>query len=71
MGVGIGVATFDLAPSGAGTLVGFSFRAIGVVDAEVASAMSRGWAELVGTRLKALVETGTRLGMEPDARPIQ
>ena len=69
MGVGVGVATFDLAESGAGTLVRFSFRAIGVVDAEVAGAMSRAWAELVGTRLKGLVETGTRLGIDPDEPP--
>ena len=69
MGVGVGVAAFDLAESGAGTLLRFSFRAIGVVDAEVAGAMSRGWAELVGTRLKALVETGTRLGIDPDQLP--
>src|SRR5215831_15619440 len=69
MGVGVGVAAFDLAESAAGTLVQFSFRAIGVVDAEVAGAMSRAWAELVGTRLKGLVETGTRLGMDPDEPP--
>jgi hypothetical protein len=66
MGVGVGVAAFDLAESGAGTLLRFSFRAIGVVDGEVAGAMSRGWAELVGTRLKGLVEAGRRLGMDPD-----
>ena len=65
MGVGIGVAAFDLAESGAGALLRFSFRAIGVVDPEVAGAMSSGWGELVGTRLKALVETGTRLGIDP------
>ena len=69
MGVGIGVASFDLAPSGAGTLLRFSFRAIGVVDAEMAGALSRGWSELVGTRLKGLVETGTRLGIESDRLP--
>jgi DNA-binding transcriptional ArsR family regulator/uncharacterized protein YndB with AHSA1/START domain len=69
MGVGVGVAAFDLAESGAGTLLRFSFRAIGVVDAEVAGAMSRAWAELVGTRLKTLVETGTRLGIDPDEPP--
>jgi len=50
-------------------LLQFSFRAIGVVDAEVAGAMSRAWAELVGTRLKGLVETGTRLGIDPDEPP--
>src|SRR5262249_45172976 len=69
MGVGVGVAAFDLAESAAGTLLQFSFRAIGVVDAEVAGAMSRAWAELVGTRLKGLVETGTRLGINPDEPP--
>jgi DNA-binding transcriptional ArsR family regulator len=69
MGVGVGVAAFDLAESGAGTLLRFSFRAIGVVDAELAGAMSRAWAELVGTRLRALAETGTRLGIDPDKPP--
>jgi hypothetical protein len=69
MGVGVGVAAFDLADSGTGTLLRFSFRAIGVVDAEVAGAMSRGWAELAGTRLKGLVETGARLGIDPDEPP--
>ena len=69
MGVGVGVAAFDLAESGPGTLLRFSFRAIGVVDAEVAGAMSRAWAELVGTRLKELVEAGTRLGIDPDEPP--
>ena len=66
---GVGVATFDLAESGTSTLLRFSFRAIGVVDAEKAGAMSRGWEELVGTRLKALVETETRLGIDPDEPP--
>ncbi len=60
------MATFDLAGTGTGTVLRFSFRAIGVVDAEVGDAMSRGWAELVQTRLKGLVETGTRLGIDPD-----
>jgi DNA-binding transcriptional ArsR family regulator len=69
LGVGVGVAAFDLAESAAGTLLRFSYRAIGVVDAELAGAMSRAWAELVGTRLKTLVETGTRLGINPDQPP--
>jgi len=69
IGVGVGVAAFDLAESGAGTLLRFSFRAIGVVDAAVAEGLSRGWAELVGTRLKELVETGTRLGIDPAEPP--
>jgi DNA-binding transcriptional ArsR family regulator/uncharacterized protein YndB with AHSA1/START domain len=69
MGVGVGVAAFDLAEAGAGTLLRFSFRAIGVMDAAVAGDTSLGWAELVGTRLKELVETGTRLGIDPDEPP--
>jgi DNA-binding transcriptional ArsR family regulator len=69
MGVGIGVAAFDLSDAAAGTLLRFSFRAISVVDAEVAEAMTSGWAELVCTRLKGLVETGTRLGIDPDKPP--
>jgi DNA-binding transcriptional ArsR family regulator/uncharacterized protein YndB with AHSA1/START domain len=69
MSVGVGVAAFDLAESGAGTLLRFSFRALGVLDTEKAEAMSRGWAELVGRRLKALAETGTRLGLDPDEPP--
>ena len=69
LGVAVGVASFDLAESGVGTLLRFSFRAIGVVDAAVSDAMSRGWAELVQARLKGLVETGTRLGIDPDEPP--
>src|SRR6516225_8722152 len=65
MGVGIGVATFDLAESGTSTLLQFSFRALGVVDTAVAEDMSGGWAELVGTRLKTLVDAGTRPGIDP------
>src|SRR6516162_10050541 len=40
MGVGTGVATFDLAESGTSTLLQFSFRALGVVDTAVAEDMS-------------------------------
>jgi DNA-binding transcriptional ArsR family regulator/uncharacterized protein YndB with AHSA1/START domain len=69
MGVGVGVAAFDLTESAAGTLLQFSFRAIGVMDADVAEAMSRAWADLVSTRLKGLVEAGTRLGINPDEPP--
>ena len=65
IGVAIGEATFDLAESGAGTLVQFSFRAIGVINTAVAKAMSLEWTELIGTRLKELAETDTRLGIDP------
>ena len=67
--VAVGVATFDLAPIGSGTLLKFSFRAVGVLDPELAEAMSSGWTELLSTRLKALVESGTRLGIAVDQPP--
>jgi uncharacterized protein YndB with AHSA1/START domain len=71
--VSLGVATFDLAPTDSGTLVRFSFRAVGAMDAELAEAMPGGWSELICNRLKALVESGTRLGISVDqtAGPIQ
>ena len=69
LGIAVGVATFDLAGSATGTMLRFSFRAVGVVDAAVGEAMSRGWAELVQTRLKGLVETGARFGIDADEPP--
>ena len=70
LGVGIGVATFDLEGSDAGTWLRFSFRAIGVIDANTAEAMSRGWVDLLGNRLKQLAETGARHGIDPDGAAI-
>jgi DNA-binding transcriptional ArsR family regulator/uncharacterized protein YndB with AHSA1/START domain len=69
LGVAVGVATFDLATTDAGTLLQFSFRAFGAVDSEIAEAMSKGWTELVSKRLKALAESGTRLGIAADRPP--
>jgi DNA-binding transcriptional ArsR family regulator/uncharacterized protein YndB with AHSA1/START domain len=74
LGVAIGVASFDLAAADEGTLVQFSFRAVGAIEPGVAERMAQGWAELVGTRLKALVERDARLGIAPDppnVRPIR
>ena len=65
MGAALGVATFELSDSDAGTVVTFSFRAIGAIDAGFRERAAEGWAELVG-RLKTLVETGARLGIAPD-----
>jgi DNA-binding transcriptional ArsR family regulator/uncharacterized protein YndB with AHSA1/START domain len=67
--VAVAVASFDLAPTDAGTLLTFSFRAVGVLDPELSATMSSGWSELVGRRLKALVESGTRLGIAADRPP--
>ena len=66
LGVALGVATFDLARSDEGTLLRFAFRAVGAVDPGVAEQVAQGWNELIGTRLKALVEGGARLGIAPD-----
>jgi DNA-binding transcriptional ArsR family regulator/uncharacterized protein YndB with AHSA1/START domain len=67
--VALGVATFELTPTDVGTLLRFSFRAVGVLDPEIAEAMPGGWNELVSTRLKALVESGRRLGIAADPAP--
>jgi DNA-binding transcriptional ArsR family regulator len=64
----VGFATFDLEEVADGTLVRFSFRAIGVVDAQTAEGLGSGWNQLVGTRLKALVETGARMGVDGAGR---
>ena len=45
----------------------FAFQAFGAVDPTRVERLSEGWKELVGTRLKDLVETGKRLGIAPDA----
>ena len=68
LGLGMGIASFDLAPQGLGTLLQFSFRAFGPVDPQLATQFSQGWKELITSRLKALAETGTRLGISPIRR---
>jgi DNA-binding transcriptional ArsR family regulator len=66
LGLAVGVAAFDLEEIADGTLLHFAFRAFGVIDPAKVEGMGRGWKELVGTRLKALVETGTRMGIDGD-----
>jgi len=68
-GVAVCVATFELEPIDEGTLLRFTFRAVGAIDRETAEAISKGWTELLSTRLRALVETGTRLGIAADQPP--
>jgi DNA-binding transcriptional ArsR family regulator/uncharacterized protein YndB with AHSA1/START domain len=68
LGLGIGIASFELAAAGKGTLLRFSFRAFGPIDADRFTMFSEGWRELLTRRLKALVEQGTRLGIAPKAR---
>jgi len=66
LGVALGIATFALSDRGEGTSLQFSFRAIGAIETQVAEQFANGWTELIGRRLKTLVETGTRLGIAPD-----
>jgi DNA-binding transcriptional ArsR family regulator/uncharacterized protein YndB with AHSA1/START domain len=66
LGLALGIATFHLNDSDSGTSVQFSFRAIGAIEPQLVERFAEGWTELVGRRLKALVETGTRLGVAPD-----
>jgi DNA-binding transcriptional ArsR family regulator len=61
-GLVLGDATFDLEDAVAGTLVRFSFRAMGAIDPAMLEDIHSGWTSLVASRLKALVETGS-----PDA----
>src|SRR5262249_36031808 len=64
--MGVGGRVGPVAPgAGPGALLWSWSRAIGVVDGAVAGEMRRGWGELVGARLRELVETGTRLGIDP------
>jgi DNA-binding transcriptional ArsR family regulator/uncharacterized protein YndB with AHSA1/START domain len=66
LGVAMGVATFDLSDRDELTSLQFSFRAFGAIEPELIERFKEGWTELIGRRLKTLVETGTRLGIAPD-----
>jgi len=66
LGVAVGIATFELSGREDGTLLQFSFRAIGAIEEQFVERFAEGWGDLVGRRLKTLVETGTRLGIAPD-----
>jgi DNA-binding transcriptional ArsR family regulator len=61
-GLALGDATFDLEDAPRGTLVRFSFRAVGAIDPAVLEGIESGWATLVASRLRALVETGSAEG---------
>lgn len=65
LGLAVGIATFDLIPTDEGTSLEFSFRAFGAIEGS-ADQLATGWRELVAERLKSLVETGKRLGVNPD-----
>lgn len=66
LGLAVGIAAFDLLPAEEGTSLQFSFRAFGPIEGS-ADQFAGGWRELVAGRLKTLVETGQRLGINPDS----
>jgi DNA-binding transcriptional ArsR family regulator/uncharacterized protein YndB with AHSA1/START domain len=81
-GLALADATFDLEDAPGGTLVRFACRAVGAIDPAVVEGIERGWITLVGSRLKALVETGSAAGAvaaesnvraigEPRAPPVR
>ena len=64
-GLAVCVAAFDLIATDEGTSLEFSFRGFGAIEGS-ADQFATGWRELVAERLKTLVETGKRLGVNPD-----
>jgi DNA-binding transcriptional ArsR family regulator/uncharacterized protein YndB with AHSA1/START domain len=66
-GLALGDATFDLEDAPGGTLLRFSFRAVGAIDPAVIEGIESGWTALVASRLKALVEAGSAEGAEEES----
>lgn len=58
-----GVVRITLDPQGEDTVVRLSHEAVGKVDDETQRSYSLGWEDLLGVRLKALVEDGTHYGV--------
>lgn len=66
LGAATATAEVTLTDASSGeTRVGLTFRGAGLMSTEVVEAFSGGWRELITVRLKALVENGTRLGLDP------
>jgi hypothetical protein len=61
-GLALGDATFELEDAPGGTLVRFSFRAMGAIEPAVIEGIESGWTTLVTSRLRAFVETGSPEG---------
>ncbi len=58
MGLVVGIAEFVLEAAGSGTDLRFHFRAIGDPDPKVAPFAADGWGDLLGVRLRSVVESG-------------
>ncbi len=65
LGVATAVAEFDLHGVDGGTRLSLTLRALGLLDPDVADSFRDTWRELVTVRLKAFIENGTRLGIDP------
>jgi DNA-binding transcriptional ArsR family regulator/uncharacterized protein YndB with AHSA1/START domain len=63
-GLALCEAIFDLEEVSEGTLLRFSFRAFGAIEPETVEVMKSGWRGLIADRLKMLVETGVRTGID-------
>jgi uncharacterized protein YndB with AHSA1/START domain/DNA-binding transcriptional ArsR family regulator len=62
MGAAQGVLTFRLSEQADGTLLQFSYQAIGYVPEEEIAVYAGGWTDLITVRLKTFVETGQQSG---------
>lgn len=58
-----GVVRINLDAQGEETVVRLSHEAVGKIDDETQRSYSKGWDDLLGVRLKAFVEDGTRYGV--------
>jgi DNA-binding transcriptional ArsR family regulator len=61
-GLALADATFDLEDAPGGTLLRFSFRAVGAIDPADIEGIESGWTTLLASRLKALVQCGSAEG---------
>jgi len=66
-GAVIGVVMYRLEPSENGTVLRLSHRAAGDLAPETERNYSRGWQDLLGTRLRAFLEEGERRGLRKGA----
>jgi uncharacterized protein YndB with AHSA1/START domain len=73
MGMGgavLGHLVFKLEPRGKGTVLRFSHRATGQIPEGRQEEYGGGWRDLLGVRLKAFVEEGTRYGLGHAPPPV-
>jgi DNA-binding transcriptional ArsR family regulator/uncharacterized protein YndB with AHSA1/START domain len=62
-----GLVRFEIEPTDGGSLLKLDHRAVGDIEEKTAEMYQGGWADLLGTRLKAYVERGERMGVRAKA----